>query len=432
MPFLLRISDGFIIVDEKPKQGVFYQLYNKDGFQRPVMIYPSSCLAYSVALDPQDVLHVAVEGTNRQVTYYCFSPTAPSKRVVLEDSRSMYLFENLSIQWLENEPHLFYTVIHPNGLHRSLVHQTLSSTSPTLENLVTSLPLRTSLTYYKINSTLYILYPNFEESYCLNMLSFTNQEKSVTTLVRSPIPIIDWNMCKHQNALYLLYKADQYGHANFYLTNLSTGENLPVQLPDNANNPVLLSYLDTLWIHYESNNHYYTLLVLPENQTFSSPISSSLQNHINAYTYIDSLHEDLDASVIYASLSNTLRLSTIADLDIRNIHPDLVNKDELALFLEGINFKITQSVASVLPPPSSPIDTTLNTSSQVQPNFMNAFSQTPIPFTPEAPITPLNTLPSLSDIMPTSSSTPPSFTATKKDLHSLSEAFMNTGNTFDS
>ena len=430
MPFLLRISDGFIIVDEKPKQGVFYQLYNKDGFQRPIMISPGSCLSYSVTLDPQDTLHVVIESSNHQVTYYCFSPSAPSKRLVLEDSRSMYLFENISIQWFENEPHLFYTVIHPNGLNRSLVHQTLSATSPHLENLATSLPLRTSITYYMMNSTLYIVYPNYEESYCLNMLTFTNQEKNITTLVRSPIPIIDWNMCKHQDTLYLLYKADQYGHANFYLINLATGENLPLPLPENATAPVLLSYLDTLWIHYESNNHYYTLLALPENQTFSSAISSSLQSHVNAYTYIDLLHEDFDASVIYASLSNTLRLSTIADLDIRNIHPDLTNKDELALFLEAINFRKPQLVQSSPPP----IASNPNIPPRVQPNFINDFSQTPIPFTPEAPITLLDSLPSLSNIMPAPSSSPPLPTSrtTKKDLHSLTEAFMNTGNTFDS
>lgn len=404
MPYLFRSSDNFIIVDERPKQGVFYQSYNKDGFSRPLFIHTGPSLSYSVTLDSSHALHAVVEGMNRQIIYYDFTTTIPRKRVILEDARTVYLFENLSIQWLENEAHIFYTVLHPNGLNRSLVHQTLTDGTPKVENLLTSLPLRTSLTYYVSGSTLYILYPNYEESYCLNMLTFTPSSRQVTTLVRSSIPIIEWNICKYENTLYVLYKADQYGHATYHLINLTTGEDLTIPLPNMVNQPVLLSYLNNLWIHYEANGKYYTLLALPKAKTFSTPVLSSLQNHVGNYTYNCTNENYFEASSVYASLSNTLRLLTIAELDIRGIHPDLTNKDELALFIEGMYLQQTQAPQPIMPSPPPLRD--------------------PVPYLPPS-------VPHSSLSMESSSPSPLSSATPKKDLKSLTEAFMNTGNTFE-
>ncbi|MEG0579097.1 MAG: hypothetical protein RR490_04190, partial [Niameybacter sp.] len=413
----------------------------KDGFSRPLFIHTGTSLVYSVTLDTEDIMHVVVESANHQVTYYNLSPTHPVKRVVLEDSRFVYLFENLSIQWLENEPHLFYTVMHPNGLNRSLVHQTLTSTSPNLENLLTSLPLKTPLSYYTLNDTLYILYPAYEESYCLNMLIFNTENRSITTLVQSSIPIVDWNICSHHNKLYVLYKGDQYGHATFHLLDTSTNKDLILSIPEDANAPVLLSYLDTLWIHYSYNNRCYTLVALPEADTFSSPIVSHLQSHVNPYAYIDLRHENMDASVLYASLSSTLRLLTIADLDIRGIHPDLVAQDELALLIEGINFRY--NIPSTYTSASASIASTPLTTSTPQASLspldqlMNTLVQEPLAFTPEAPITPLSALPPLSSVSTTldqqslPSSPSSALGAQRKDFKSLTEAFMNNGNTFE-
>ena len=402
MPYLFRSSDSFIIVDERPKQGIFYQYYNKDGFSRPLFIHNGPSLDYSVTLDSSHNLHVVVEAMNRQIIYYDLSTTTSRRRVILEDTRTTYLFENLSIHWLENEAHIFYTVLHPNGLNRSLVHQALTEGTPKVENLLTSLPLRTSLTYYVSGSTLYILYPNYEESYCLNMLTFTPSSRQVTTLVRSSIPIIEWNICKHENTLYVLYKADQYGHATYHLINLTAGTDLTIPLPDMVSGPVLLSFLNNLWIHYEASGKYYTLLALPESQTFSTPVLSSLQNHVGNYTYYCANENYFEASSVYASLSNTLRLLTIAELDIRGIHPDLTNKDELALFIEGMHLQQTQVPQ---PPLSSP-----------------APPKAPMPYLPpSAPSSPLSR----------DSSSPLSSSPYKKDLKSLTEAFMNTGNTFE-
>ena len=216
MPFLFRTSTRFIIVDEKPRQGIFYQIYDKEGFLRPALIHPSSALTYSATLDHHDNLHVVVQNTNHQTAYYHSFETSPTKRTVLEDTKNMYQFENMSIQILGETPHLFYTVIHPNGNGRSLVHQSLNAASPMATHLITNLPLNCQLSYYVVEDTLYILYPLYEEGYTLNCLTFTENAYDSRTLVRSNIPISDWNMCLHGQKLYVLFTTDTYGHPAFH------------------------------------------------------------------------------------------------------------------------------------------------------------------------------------------------------------------------
>lgn len=356
MPFLLRTSDDFIIVDEKPRQGIFYQIYNKEGFLRPALIHTGSCLAYSATLDDHNGLHVVVLNTNQQTTYYRILDSSSTKRVILEDTRGLYHFNHLSIQLLNNHTHLFYTVIQPNGQARSLVHQLIDDISPKAENLVTNLPLDCQVSYYLLDDALYILYPTYQDGYQLNCLIFTDNSYESKTLIRSDIPIIEWNICLHNGLLYILFTKDTYGHSNFYLTDTQSLKEVRVPLPEHASTPTLLSYLDCLWIHYKEQDKLYTLFCMPEQDTFSIPVVSSISHPVSIYDYYSLDHKSFNASSIYASLINTLRLATLSSIDIKEIHPDLQTNIELALLLEGLSLRTSPSLSpQVQPPIPSPI-----------------------------------------------------------------------------
>lgn len=383
MPFLLRTPERFIIVDEKPRQGVFYQTYNKEGFLRPALIHPGTALSYSATLDPHNDLHVVVQNANHQTTYYHTLESMPTKRIILEDTRSLYQFENMSIQFLKDNAHLFYTVVHPNGHGRSLVHQSLDTNTPQATHLITQLPMNCQISYYLVNNTLYILYPTYEEGYNLNCLTFTEETYESRTLVHSDIPIIDWNVCLHDGKLYVLFTTDSYGHPAFHLIDTGTLKNLVIPLPASATSPTLLSYLDCLWIHYKEGDKLYTLFGVPEQEIFSIPVVSSLQSPATCYQYYSLDHDSFNASSVYANLMSTLRLATLSSIDVKNIHPDLPTNLELALLLEGLSLLSTPtvstptSVAQTPPihtpspsPASSPLPTAQSISQAAQ-AFMN-------------------------------------------------------------
>lgn len=413
MPFLFRTSTRFIIVDEKPRQGVFYQIYDKEGFLRPALIHPSSALTYSATLDHHDNLHVVVQNTNHQTAYYHSFETSPTKRTVLEDTKNMYQFENMSIQILGETPHLFYTVIHPNGNGRSLVHQSLNAASPMATHLITNLPLNCQLSYYVVEDTLYILYPLYEEGYTLNCLTFTENAYDSRTLVRSDIPISDWNMCLHGQKLYVLFTTDTYGHPAFHLLDTLTLKDLALPLPVTATSPSLLSYLDCLWIHYKDGDKLYTLFGLPEQEMFSIPVISSLQLPATLYDYYSLDHKSFNASKVFANLMSTLRLATLSSIDIKEIHPDLSPNLELSLLLEGLSLVSRSPVPSRT---STPIATPMPTPPPLS----------TIPPIPTAPTPPMP-MPSSSPLSPT----PPTAVPTVRSVAQAAKDFMQEGNFFE-
>ena len=408
MPFLLRTPNSFMIVDEKPRQGIFYQVYSKEGFLRPTLIHTGNCLAYSATLDEANQLHVIAQSTNNQMTYYRFLESGPTKRLILEDTRGLYHFKNMSIHYLGGKAHLFYTVIHPNGHARSLVHQDLENTTPQVQNLVTNLPLDCQISYYLVGATLYILYPVYEEGYQLNCLIFTGDTYEIKTITRSNSPIVDWNTCLHNDLLYVLFTTDTYGHPHFHLTDLTNLQDKMISLPGTAISPTLLSYLDCLWIHYKEHEKLYTLFSIPEQDMFSIPVLSSLQTPVSLYHYYSLDRQDFNASAVYANLISTLRLATLSAIDIKDIHPGLPSNIELALLLEGLSLRTT---SQIMPTPTQPTFTPLPTSHTAPPTTTSSPLLQPITF--DAPL---------------EFNTPPTSTHTVKDAV---KAFINEGNSFE-
>ena len=410
MPFLFRTSTRFIIVDEKPRQGVFYQIYSKEGFLRPALIHPNNVLTYTATLDSDENLHVVVQHTNHQATYYHAFDTSPSKRTVLEDPTNTYHFDHMSLQLFGETPHLFYTIIHPNGTARCLVHQSLNTTAPAATHLITNLPLNCKISYYLIKDTLYILYPLYEDGYTLNCLTFTENDFYSKTLTRSNVPISDWNICFHDQKLYVLFTTDTYGQPAFHLIDTITLKTLDVPLPITATSPILLSYLDCLWIHYKDGHKLYTLLALPDQDILSMPVLSSLQLPATLYDYYNLDDQTFNASKVYANLMSTLRLATLSAIDTKAIHPDLSPNLELSLLLEGLSLRNQQPTTNHSPISTTPIDSP--------------------PYAPPIP-------PPSEDVIPAPLNNPtlspgtPSTVPTVKSIAQAAKDFMQTGNFFE-
>ena len=255
-----------------------------------------------------------------------------------------------------------------------------------------------------IKDTLYILYPLYEDGYTLNCLTFTENDFYSTSLTRSNVPISDWNVCFHNQKLYILFTTDTYGQPSFHLMDTLSLKTLDVPIPITATSPTLLSYLNCLWIHYKDNHKLYTLLALPDQEILSMPVLSSLQLPATLYEYYSLDLETFSASQIYANLMSTLRLATLSALDTKAIHPDLPPNFELSLLLEGL-------ALNTQPPTPEPTLTP-----PLPPKAHTPSSPTPLSETP---------LPSYS--APSTSSTIPSV----KSLAQAAKDFMQTGNFFE-
>lgn len=378
MPFLFYRDHAFTLVSHKAKQGIYYQSYTQRGFSRPSLLHNFPTSLYSATQDHDGTIHVISQTSKNQFTYFKINDTQVYKQPILEDAKNAYAFSDLSIQCFKNQVYLFYTALHPTGNSRSLLCQILTENS-TVYTVIPELPQSPILNIYCVDDTISILYTSYEQSYTLRHITI-NDHMNAQDLVHSQFPLLNFNICRTPHQLHLTYLMDNFGTSQLVYVN--SAHNAPVLLSTSPSitNPCILYYLDYIWITYMDNHRLFVTLSMDNGTTFSSPIPCSLQTNLDYYTFISHSSSILNASSLYASLLNTIRLPIISNLDTSGIHPDLSSNTELDLLLEGI--KLRHTPMPTHQPSTHPLLKPLNITTQIPDSPQEPSPQPPLPLKP--------------------------------------------------
>lgn len=333
MPFIFHIPNSFLIVDYKPRQGIFYQNYTSEGFLKPFQIYPSTSNNYSATINSKAELYVLVENNKDQILF--IDVNANTRKVVLDDQKHLYNFKDLAIHPLGDLLYMFYTVKHPSSTARSLMCQSLTNGTPNIGMLISYLPEDSILITSHTEDCIYILHTNFEEGYSLLLTKLTSAGVETETLLQSPIPITDCNLCLIDDIAHVVYIKDLYGQHQLAYINTATRTEVLLDTSPTATAPCIFKYSNKLWITYMDNNHLYVLLSIANGSFFSIPVRASLGEPISRYHYMDYNMQTLHATFMHANLFNSVRLAVVSAIDITGIHPDLAPLTELDLILES-------------------------------------------------------------------------------------------------
>lgn len=356
MPFLFHVEGQFILVDDKPKQGLFTQAYTKSGFSRPTQLAPYPVLSYGAVLAPENRLYGVFKNTKNQVYTFESIGGYTNRSLLLDDAKQNYDFSNLHLAYFNQHIHFFYTAQKPNSKTYSLLYQILDEEPSNLNTLVSDLSPDTNLKILVSPDALYLFYTNAGQHYTLHAIKLTHQIETFT-LIHSEFPITDFNVCFCNATLHLVYSRDIYGKAQIVYTNTSTPHTMPLTLSSATCHPCILSYANSLWVTYIDNNVLYTLLSVDGGASFLGPTPCSIQSHLNTYTFASPSYT-LMTTTVYASVLNSLRLPPICALDTQGIHPDLVPNRELALLFQSHLTPLASPLTSSLVPPAAvPVNT---------------------------------------------------------------------------
>lgn len=362
MPFLLSSKNFFIIVDQKARQGLFYQIYSSTGFSRPFQIQSFSSNCYTATLDYQSNLHVIAQNAKNQIIHYNLLEGTNTPTLLLDDSRDIYKFSNLMTYELDRKLHLFYTAIRPNTQTYSLVHQLTQQPSAPIDHLITNfnptLPLKSICHDNQVD--IFFVTSN-EQGYSLNCITYPSPSSAAYKLITCEFPITSFDVCFIGGVYHITYTQDIYGNYQLTYANSQNFRALPLHASSQLGNPCILSYLGHLWITYLDNGVLYTLLSINNGQSFSSPVRSSLQDNLYNYTYYSTRSTSLSAGSLYAMVSSRVRLAIISSIDTEEIHPDLPANIELDLLLDGLSLAAFNNFSSANTPVSRPNPTPIST-----------------------------------------------------------------------
>lgn len=413
MPFLLRTPEHFILVENRPRQGLFYQIYTKDSYPKPNLIHPFPTDNYAATLDNNANLHLITESSKNQILYVHFDKGIPTKKIVLEDPNHYYMFKHLSLQSLDDNLYLIYSVKHPTGNVRSLMYQPLKPSALNLSVLIQSIPDNCIVKILSTPNKLYIVYTDFDSSYQIKLVTLSASGTEHMLIYSSSLPITDFNCCLSNHILHITYIKDAYGKQQLSYINTKNLSELLLDMPHQVLAPSIFNYLNFLWITYPYGDKLFMLLSTNNGNTFSIPVPTSLQGVCTSYTYSGVPEFELNATSLYGLLSSPLRLGVISAIDLKGIHPDLQPASELELLLEGMRFSGSLPHTAV---PQAP--TTLT---QMQATLTPKAAPPPIPFIEPYTVTQ----------QPTSPIEPISMPSPSKDLKSATKAFMDAQNAFD-
>lgn len=363
MPFLLRTPDHFVMIENKPRQGIFSQLYTKDGFLKSTQIHAFATDNYTATLDTNGFIHLVTESSKNQILYIHFEKGIPSKKIVLEDPHHYYMFRHLHLQSLDGRLYLIYSVKHPTGNGRSLMYQPLDPSQLNISVLLQSIPDNSIIKMLPTPSKLYIVYTDFTTHYELKLATLSSSGIEHSMIYSSTLPITDFNMCLVHHTLHLTYIKDAYGKQQIAYINTHTFSESLLDMRGQSIAPSIFNYLGHLWIAYPYGSKLFMLLSTDGGEHFSIPVTSSSEGHFMPYYYVGPPSFELNTTLLYTSTTQTLRLGVLSAIDLKGIHPDLKPSSELELLLEGMrlshhNAYIPSKPATQPPPIHIPLELT--------------------------------------------------------------------------
>ncbi len=334
MSFILHSNHTFLLVSQNNKYGLFCQLFTANGVTRPLSLQPTATSYYSATLDTDGNPHIISLPTPYKLTYFYYENSHFQKKTLVELPSDTTTLSWPLIHSLVGTIHLFYLTYNASSHMYAFLHTQLDSNKTETLFETSSMPqlFKSSSSDNKI----YIFYILSEPTTCIKCLEFSPSVLNHQNLLTCPTPLLDYSFCFYEGGLRLCYVTEQGSQYALYYTEPAQEVLTLIGTTVSPPMPTLFGYYHQLWLNTLNANKLYIQLSVDGGQSFSVTVPSSLQGSASRYIFISSEKLMLDVYEVYASIQNTLRISTLAALDIQHIHYDTELPVELELLLEGL------------------------------------------------------------------------------------------------
>ena len=361
MPYIFHSSNYFTLIDSTPKNGTFCQFFSSAYTPKPIQIYPQHLTTYSAHMDFDGKLYVATMPDAFHLNYYIYEGNRFNRNTLISNTNTNYHLASPIIYTLQNTPYIVYLSHQTHSTAYSFVQENLYH--PHLTTLLTSYSEPTLIKSYITKDEVFIFFITCDETYQLNLLRINDSHISSSVYLNSYEPITDYSICIENDTIHITYVAELHGKYQLAYFNNHSNQVTVLATTQYPSNPVVFCYYNLIWINAFINHKLQMLISINNGQSFSMPASCSIQNNIHRAHFLTYKSSSFIGQEVYASISSTLKLCTLAMIDIPRFHSDSMIAPELELLLEGLvlaldNAQIEPQQNPIIPPSSQPPTTT--------------------------------------------------------------------------
>lgn len=352
MPYIFSSNRMFYLIDSTPKNGVFCQIFSSNYSPKPIQIQFQGTQEYSAHMDHTGKLYVAAMPDTSHLNYYSFENNRFIKNTLVSNSSSNYTLSSPMIYTLQDTPYITYLSNQAHSSAYNFVQENLIQSQ--LTTLFTSYSLPEHIKYFTTPDATYIFYITFNETYHLNALHITPNAVTTTTYLKSSQPIVDYSICFDEQILHIAYVSELHGKYQLLYFNTDTQNIMSLATTQYPPQPVIFCYYHALWINAVIEHKLQMLISIDHGQSFSIPVTCSLQNNIHRCHFLTHKSSSLVACELYAAIGSSLKLCTIAMADVEHFHSDTTVSPELELLLEGLVLASRPKTITPAPAPTPP------------------------------------------------------------------------------
>ena len=335
MPYLFHSNKRFTLIDHSSKSGLYCQFFASHA-SKPIPIANATIKDYCSWQLPHASLYVATLSENASIQLQTLENTHFTKPQLIAQSTSHYTLSDPLLYELDSNMYLTYlSHQHQTNSYSFIQYHIATSQMYTLFSTELS-PSQIKHVYVSpLLSYIFFVIPS--NQYELYALELTPTQTTLRLCLSSSVPIVDYSICYHHEMLHIAYVAEMHGKYQLSYYNSMTGIATPILTSLSSCQPIIFHYYHSLWINVIIDKSLHMLLSVDQGKSFSNPVRTSLQNNLKRCTFNTDDKSHLCASELYISLGNTLRLCTLAMVDIYHFHFDAAVPPEVALLLEGLS-----------------------------------------------------------------------------------------------
>lgn len=347
MPYLFHGNKRFILVDHLSKNGLFCQFFSSH-ISKPIPVTGASINAYCSYMDASDQLYVATLSDSYQLNLHLLEGSHFSKPKTIAHSTTNYCLSHPLLYCLNNHMYVTYLSHQNDTPTYNFVQESIDS--PHLTTLYSlNLPPTNIKPVIPSSEVTYIFFITHDTHYHLYALEISLQQTTLIKYLTSPLPIIDYSVCYHDGIMHITYVSEIHGKYQLCYFNNTLQQITAITTLLSPCHPVIFYYYHALWINLLQEQQLKILLSVDQGESFSMSVPSSLQANLRQCYFFTKEQNAICAQEIYASISSSLKLCTIAMIDIYRLHGENHLPCEIELLLEGLSLKEVSPVLGSTP-----------------------------------------------------------------------------------
>jgi len=355
MACFLKNPDGtLIMVNYSPRKGLYYQIFMDDHTSRPNLLLANGTYEYSAFLDENSNLHVIAKNDKSQIIHFQLLSNKIEKEIILDDYANEFKISDIFALSFKNQVHLLYYADNPSTKNTELIYQLLKKPycAPVPLGEIPNREINFDCIRQKDNVLLSMISKE-QDDYTINIKALNPQSNKWVDFyqpVKSKFPVKYCKLILDQSGIcHLLYIQEQYGQYQLIYKNNKEGwsNSHPLYSCGYFIKPVLFIYQDALWINWNENGTFKSLLSVDMGDSFSETIHNSIQDSGASIHYYENKLSDspLICNQLYGISHYPPQFVLLYNLDMDGIHPHLKVNNELKLYLTHIKKQLNISVS---------------------------------------------------------------------------------------